>query len=509
MQGKYVYAMGSVGNGEMFRQPYSQILSMNTNVMSDSKRDMYPNPDINETCCAYNLAKLTKDLNCFNPDNAEYMDYYERVLYNQIIGSLHPEHWAVTYQYAVGMNAIKPYGNNTPQSTCCGGTGSENHVKYQEAAYFVNDNTMWVGLYMPTTARWEAKGVTIEQECEWPAQHSVLTIRTNGKATADFNLKLRVPYWATKGFDIKLNGKSIAKSYQPCSYAAISNHIWKDGDRVEVCMPFTKHVNWGPDKMDLAATGKNEVRTPFAPQWVGTIMYGPMVMATKDIKEWKNADITLSSTLNELTLKDDGVTDGTNDKLYTLQMQTPDNKIITFTPDYYQTDHSTHYLRIDMQTGAKKKVSKDVDKTSLEQALAIAKERMDNQKAWEAMSVKVPAFAPWAPNGYARLCQQVKAAEAINALNKKSLTQANINEAVSALNVAINTMRPGNLAEPEDLNELLSMLTNAKNIQNKTTALREAIDYADMVVQYVNDGSGTHDLIGKATDKLSIALKGM
>lgn len=115
MQGKYVYAMGSVGNGEMFRQPYSQILSMNTNVMSDSKRDMYPNPDINETCCAYNLAKLTKDLNCFNPDNAEYMDYYERVLYNQIIGSLHPEHWAVTYQYAVGMNAIKPYGNNTPK----------------------------------------------------------------------------------------------------------------------------------------------------------------------------------------------------------------------------------------------------------------------------------------------------------------------------------------------------------------------------------------------------------
>ena len=507
MQGKYVYAMGSVGNGEMFRQPYSQILSMNTNVMSDSKRDMYPNPDINETCCAYNLAKLTKDLNCFNPDNAEYMDYYERVLYNQIIGSLHPEHWAVTYQYAVGMNSIKPYGNNTPQSTCCGGTGAENHVKYQEAAYFVNDNTMWVGLYMPTTARWEAKGVTIEQECEWPAQHSMLTIRTNGKATADFTLKLRVPYWATKGFDIKLNGKSIAKSYLPCSYAAISNHIWKDGDRVEVCMPFTKHVNWGPDKMDLAATGKNEVRTPFSPQWVGTIMYGPMVMATKDIKEWKNADITLSSTLNEITLKDDGATDGTNDKLYTLQMQTPDNRTITFTPDYYQTDHSTHYLRIDMQTGAKKLVAKGVDKTLLEQALAIAKERMDNQKAWEAMSVKVPAFAPWAPNGYARLCQQVKAAEAINALDKKNLTQAKVDEVVSALNVAINTMRPGNLAEPEDLNKLLSLLTNAKNIQNKTTELREAIDYADMVVQYVNDGSGTHDLIEKAINKFGAVKK--
>lgn len=92
--------------------------------------------------------------------------------------------------------------------------------------------------------------------------------------------------------------------------------------------------------------------------------------------------------------------------------------------------------------------------------------------------------------------------KAINALDKKNLTQAKVDEAVSALNVAINTMRPGNLAEPEDLNKLLSLLTNAKNIQNKTTELREAIDYADMVVQYVNDGSGTHDLIEKAIKKL-------
>lgn len=508
MQGKYVYATGGVGNGEMFRQPYSQILSMNTSVMSDWNRDIYPNPDINETCCAYNLAKLTKDLNCFNPDNAEYMDYYERVLYNQIVGSLHPEHWAVTYQYAVGMNAIKPFGNETPQSTCCGGTGAENHVKYQEAAYFVNDNTMWIGLYMPTTARWSDKGVNIEQECEWPAQSSTITVKTDGKSEKHFTLKLRVPYWATEGFDIKLNGKSIAKKYQPCSYAAIENHTWKDGDKVEVIMPFTKHINWGPDKMDLAATGKNEVRTPFAPQWVGAVMYGPLVMATQDVKEWKEADCTLSSTLKELEVVNSDATDNTGGKLYTLKLNTPGKGAITFTPDYYQTNHSTHYLRIDQQTGAKKKTAKGVDKSSLEQAIAMAKERIENQEAWNAMSVKVPAFSPWAPNGYARLLEQVKKAEAVGAQNKKELTQESVNEALSALNVAINTMRPGNLAEPEDLNNLIPMLTGAKeNVPNKTTELREAINYADMVVQYVNDGSGTHDLIEKATKRLEEALK--
>ena len=509
VQGRYAYAMGGVGNGEMFRQPYSQILSMNTSVMSDRNRNMYPNPDINETCCAYNLAKLTKDLNCFDPDNAAYMDYYERILYNQIVGSVHPHRWGVTYQYAVGMNAIKPYGNNTPQSTCCGGTGSENHVKYQEAAYFVSDNTMWIALYLPTLATWKDKGITIEQSCEWPAESSVITVKkTDASKNANFTLKLRVPYWATKGFDVKLNGKSIAKDYQPCSYVEIPSRDWKDSDKIEVAMPFTKHINWGPDKMDLAATGKNETRTPFDPQWVGTIMYGPLAMATSDVKEWKDADITLSSALNELQPVAATADDGTNGKLYTLQLEKPDASVITFTPDYYQTDRSTHYLRLNIESGAKKKSKKGIDKTNLEQALQVAEERVENQNAWNALAVKVPAFSPWAPNGYARLLQQMEIAKKVEAKSKKELTQEEINVATSALNVAINTMRPGNLAEPEDLNELLPLLTDSKeNIPNKTTELREAINYADMVVQYVNDGSGTHDLIEKAFKRLTEARK--
>ena len=503
VQGRYAYAMGGVGNGEMFRQPYSQILSMNTSVQSDFQRNMYPNPDINETCCAYNLAKLTKDLNCFDPDNAAYMDYYERVLYNQIIGSLHPDHWGVTYQYAVGMNARKPYGNETPQATCCGGTGVENHVKYQEAAYFVNDHTMWVALYLPTLAWWEDKGVVFEQSCKWPAESSTLVLtRTDETKDATFALKLRVPYWATEDFDVKLNGKSIAKTYQPCSYVEIPTRQWNQGDKIEVTMPFTKHINWGPDKMDLAATGKNETRTPFNPEWVGALMYGPLVMATPDVKEWKDADFTLQSNLSDIQLNGASIDSKYHDNLFTLSLGGKQ-----FQPDYYQTGNSTHYLRLHVATGGKQKAKKGIDKTSLEQVLQVAKERIDAQNAWNALAVKVPAFSPWAPNGYARLLTQMKSAQQVMEKPNKELTQEAVNAAVSALNVAINTMRPGNLAEPEDLSELLPLLTETKSIRNKTTELREAIDYADMVVQYVNDGSGTHDLIGKALARLKEARK--
>ena len=491
VQGRYAYAMGGVGNGEMFRQPYS--------VMSDRRGNLFPNPDINETCCAYNLAKLTKDLNTFNPDDARYMDYYERVLYNQLVGSVHPHEYGVCYQYAVGLNATKPFGSETPQSTCCGGTGSENHVKYQEAAYFVNDNTLWVALYLPTAVKWAAKGVEFTQECAWPAEQSVITIREGGR----FAMKLRVPYWAVKDFSIKLNGKKVARNFQPCSYVEIPEREWKAGDNVEVKMPFGAHLNFGPDKMDLAATGINEARTPFEPMWEGTLMYGPLVMATPDITVWEQTEFTLDADLKDIVLKGTSGGDGTDGNVYTLTLADK-----TFYPDYYLTGHSTHYLRLNVLNGNKETVrSGAVDKTYLEQAVKIARSRVDAQDAWNALEEKVPPFAPWAPNGYARMLEQLSAAEAVMA--SEEAKQDEVGKATSALNAAINSMWPGNLAEPEDLDALLKLVTSAKEIENKSTPLREAIDFADMVIGYVNDGSGTKDFINVAYNRLEGALKAL
>ena len=480
VQGRYAYAMGGVGNGEMFRQPYTQMLSMNTNVMSDYHRNIHPNPDINETCCAYNLAKLTKDLNCYTPDDARLMDYYERVLYNQIVGSVHPTHYGVCYQYAVGLDATKPFGNETPQSTCCGGTGAENHVKYQEAAYFVSDSALWVALYLPTIAHWKEKGITLRQDCEWPAEQTRITIEGN----AEFTLKLRVPYWATEGFKVRLNGKPLSpsmldakrssskvKGFQPSSYISLPQRRWQTGDVVEVWMPFQKHICYGPDKMDLAATSQGQ--THFAPQWMGALMLGPLVMATPDVKTWDEADLRLSADLHEVkVLRDDAslrsMLPSASSLGSPMTLQFGD---LSFQPDYWQTGHATHYLRLNQGDVKQKSKNRQGEWNSL---LQQARERETDPQAW-------------APHGYKRMQQAMQDKDA------------------AALKTALATMRPSNLAEPEDLAELLTLLTQAKNVRDKSTALREAIDYADMVVQYVNDGSGTHDLIKKATQQLRAA----
>ena len=458
IQGRYRYAMGGVGNGEMFRQPYAQMTSMCTNASSWG-HTKHPEPTMNETCCAYNLAKLSKDLNCFTPNDARYMDYYERVLYNQIVGSVNPRKYQTCYQYAVGLDASKPWGNETPQATCCGGTGVENHVKYQEAAYFVNDNTIWVALYLPTTAQWKEKGVTLKQECQWPAEKTAIRI-TKGKAR--FAVRLRVPYWATEGFDIKLNGKSIATRYQPSSYVEIPIRRWTTKDVIEVTMPFTKHIDFGPDKVDG--------------YWLGAFMQGPLVMAATNIKSWEEATVDANAPLNLL-------------------------------PDYEGDKHLTHYFRLNLPAATSSVVADfPTDKSQLRELLLIVKSRMDEQQAWNDMTVKVPEFAPWASHSFARMAEQYRKTQPYMDAPEDRYTQEEIDKAASALNAIINTMRPGNLAEPEDLEELQSLLEKVGKLPTNDSISR-ATSYANMVIRYVSDGSGTKDMIERATKQMKEILK--
>lgn len=498
VQGRYMYAMGGVGNGEMFRQPYTQILSMATNGLQEGESQAYP--DINETCCAYNLVKLSKDLNCYNPDNAQYLDYIERTLYNQIIGSLNPDQYQTCYQYAVGLNATKPFGNETPQSTCCGGTGSENHTKYQQSTYFANDHTLWVGLYMPTTLHWKEKGVTIKQDCLWPAQHSAIKI-TEGEG--DFTLKLRVPYWATQGFSIKVNGKEVAKSYQPSTYVELEQKHWKVGDVVEIDMPFSKHIEYGADKLSSDVASLDG--TPLKTSWVGTLMYGPLVMAGTGAQTWNQATLNIDSRLSNITVgESNGVTTGAGANLLTLKLGGKE-----FQPDYYRNANSTHYYRINL-TDAKSKKSKKVkiDFTELNSLLNLAAERKADQEKWNALSQKVPEYAPWAPFGYERMQKVMALAQELVAKGKKKVTQDELEGTTAILNRAINTMRPGNLAEMEDLRELSGLLRRAGWPDDNTSEeLKEAISYGRMVQKYVTDGSGTHDMIHAAVGKLKKAMK--
>jgi hypothetical protein len=317
-------------------------------------------------------------------------------------------------------------------------------------------------------------------------------------------VKLRVPYWATEGFDVKLNGKSIAKHYQPSSYVEIPARRWKAKDRVEVTMPFTKHLDFGPDKMETAPAYEKGGKTEYTPAWAGTFMYGPLVMGTTGIRNWDEATIDITPDLSDVTLCGAQEGTGANANLYTL---TYGGK--TFVPDYHADRHVTHYFRMNMPVPSTLLLapSTDIDRSALRELVLVAQGRVAEQQAWQALAVKVPEYAPWAPHAFARMEEQLgKSQQLLQAADEK-LTQEELDKSASAMNAIINSMRPGNLPELEDMAGLMDLLEQAKQLPEGDKKADRAIGYAGMVIRYVSDGSGTHDMIERATNQLREALQ--
>ncbi|MEE1837315.1 beta-L-arabinofuranosidase domain-containing protein [Streptomyces sp. SP17KL33] len=206
-----------------------------------------------ETCCAYNLLKLSRSL-FFHEQDPKYMDYYERALLNQVLGSKQDKADAekplVTYFIGLKPGHVRDY---TPKqgTTCCEGTGMESATKYQDSVYFTqaDGSALYVNLYSAATLNWSAKGVTIAQSTDYPReQGSTLTV---GGGSAAFELRLRVPSWATAGFRVTVNGSAVSGTPAAGSYFTIPSRTWRAGDVVRVTIPFRLRVEKALDDPSL------------------------------------------------------------------------------------------------------------------------------------------------------------------------------------------------------------------------------------------------------------------
>ncbi|MEU8852435.1 beta-L-arabinofuranosidase domain-containing protein [Streptomyces sp. NPDC048564] len=213
-----------------------------------------------ETCCAYNMLKLSRTL-FFHEQQPKYMDYYERALYNQVLGSKQDKADAekplVTYFIGLTPGHVRDY---TPKqgTTCCEGTGMESATKYQDSVYFkaADDSALYVNLYSPSQLNWSERGMTVTQTTGFPREQG--TTLTIGGGSAAFALRLRVPSWATAGFRVTVNGSAVSGTPAPGSYFTVSR-TWRGGDTVRISMPFRLRVEKALDDPALQ-----------------TLLYGPV-----------------------------------------------------------------------------------------------------------------------------------------------------------------------------------------------------------------------------------------
>ncbi len=214
-----------------------------------------------ETCCTYNMLKLTRRLFSWEP-KAEYMDYYERALFNSILSTQDPKTGMMMYFVPLATGRWKTYNLPTECFWCCTGTGMENHAKYGDTIYYHDEDGVFVNLFIASELNWADKGVRIRQETRWPDEPATsLTIHT--KRPKEFVLRVRVPAWARQGVAVTLNGKPFSAVARPSSYLAI-RRTWADGDRLDIPMPMSLGVAPMPDDKTVVA-----------------FTYGPLVLAGK------------------------------------------------------------------------------------------------------------------------------------------------------------------------------------------------------------------------------------
>lgn len=241
---------------------YSYVIggnSENEHLFPEASMSHHLGANTAETCNTYNMLKLTEHVFRWDP-RAEYADFYERALYNDILASQEPRMGMFTYFMSLKPGLFKTFSTPFDSFWCCVGTGMENHTKYGEAIYFHGRDDLYINLFIPSVLTWGEKGFSMEQRTDYPAgnqaEFSIISAPDSPLA-----IRVRCPGWAAGPLTFELNGQALGVEGAPGSYAVI-RRAWKKGDRLKVSIPMAVRTEAMPD----------------APEKVAFV-YGPVVLA--------------------------------------------------------------------------------------------------------------------------------------------------------------------------------------------------------------------------------------
>jgi DUF1680 family protein len=217
----------------------------------------------NETCATYNLLKLDRQLFMFD-QTAKYMDHYEQGLYNHILASVAEDNPGNTYHVPLNPGAQKQFGNaNMGGFTCCNGTALESSTKLQDSIYFrgADNKTLYVNLFVPSMLNWPERNLIVKQSTDFPYADTTQIVLKGG---GQFDIKVRVPRWATRGFFVKINGRAQSVKAVPGTYLTL-RRTWRDNDTIELRMPLHFYLDPLMDQPNIAS-----------------IFYGPVLLAAQE-----------------------------------------------------------------------------------------------------------------------------------------------------------------------------------------------------------------------------------
>jgi DUF1680 family protein len=211
-----------------------------------------------ETCCTHNMLRLTRSLYARN-FNFRYLDYFERALFNGILASQDPDTGMMTYFQSTRPGYVRLYHTPFDSFWCCTGSGLENHARYGEMIYARDEDALVVNLFIASTLEWRERGITLTQDTRFPdTDYTRLSFKLDRSQV--LRLAIREPVWCPE-LEVSVNGKAAVTGKGARGYRYLERRF-RSGDVVQVRAP-----------MNLWITGLIDERD------VGTLMYGPIVLA--------------------------------------------------------------------------------------------------------------------------------------------------------------------------------------------------------------------------------------
>jgi uncharacterized protein len=279
--GHHVYVIGGVGNHEHFGPP-DVVAAQLSNFTC-------------ENCASYNMLKLTRLLHFHQLTRVDTIDYYERTLFNQMLGEQDPTspHGFNCYYTGLSAGAYKRqplnyfpganpgvYATDWDTFTCDTATGLETQAKFADTIYTRDSDGLYVNLFIPSQVR--VAGLTLRQVTGFPDDPVTTLSVVAGAAT--MTLRVRVPTWAAGPPAVRLNGAAVPAAViapattiipattvipgapgrpgpQPGGWIAIRRR-WRTGDRLEVTLPMQLAFEPTPDRPGIQA-----------------VTYGPVVLS--------------------------------------------------------------------------------------------------------------------------------------------------------------------------------------------------------------------------------------
>lgn len=238
------YCTGGTSNGESWHEPDAIAAQLG--------------PAAEECCCSYNMMKLTRHLFGQQAD-PRLFDYYERLLFNVRYGT-QDRNGMLMYYVSLRPGMYKTFGTPFDAFWCCTGTGCEEYAKLNDSIYFHDDSSVYINLFIPSKLTWKERGLELSQTTKYPNEERI-TFTIDNAPSKPTALKIRVPYWATKGATVQINGEPVSVTATPSTYLRL-DHAWKAGDVVTVDIPMTFHISTANDDKKVQAA-----------------MYGPLVLA--------------------------------------------------------------------------------------------------------------------------------------------------------------------------------------------------------------------------------------